>query len=551
MKKLLIAAGAFAVATLGFAAAPKGAPRQMTPDQKLRYAEAIISGYYVDSVNQDSLVTEAIVAMLKTLDPHSSYSDPEETKELNQPLEGKFSGIGVQFTIVRDTVCVVQATPGGPSEKVGIRPGDRILYVNDSIFTHPKMQNSEVLKTLRGPKGTLVNLKIKRAGSPELIDFRLTRDDIPIHSIDAAYMVAPEVGFISITRFAEDTPNELDKAMSKLAAKGMKHLILDLASNGGGYLGAAHGVASRFLNEGDMVVYTDGLNTMPSYFRVENLDFGSLFNKSGKAAKRTPIDRLVIMVDQYSASAAEIVAGAIQDNDRGLITGRRTFGKGLVQRPFPFPDGSMIRLTTSRYYTPSGRCIQKEYHRGQTEDYQLDLLNRYKSGELWSADSIHFNPKLKTYTLNNHRPVYGGGGIMPDLFVPADTSFYSNYYRDLIAKSSINTFVTTYLDANRKSLLKQYPDEDIFYRQFETGDDIIKGLVAQGEADGVKPDSTQLATSMPMFKAIIKGLIARDIYTDGTYVRAVNPLNPDFKTALELILDPERYARLLAPPVSK
>ena len=211
----------------------------------------------------------------------------------------------------------------------------------------------------------------------------------------------------------------------------------------------------------------------------------------------------------------------------------------------------MIRLTTSRYYTPSGRCIQKEYHRGQTEDYQLDLLNRYKSGELWSADSIHFNPDLKVYTLNNHRPVYGGGGIMPDLFVPADTSFYSNYYRDLIAKSSINTFVTTYLDANRRSLLKQYPDEDTFYRQFETGDDIIKGLVAQGETDGVKPDTTQLATSLPMFKAIIKGLIARDIYTDGTYVRAVNPLNPDFKAALELILDPERYARLLAPPVSK
>lgn len=545
MKKLLFAAGTFVIALACIAATPRASKTQMTPDQKLRYAEAIISGYYVDSVNEDTLVSEAIISMLKTLDPHSAYSSPEETKELNQPLEGKFSGIGVQFTIVKDTVCVVQATPGGPSEKVGIRPGDRIVYVNDTIFTHPKMQNSEVLKTLRGPKGTVVNLKVKRAGVADLIDFRLIRDDIPIYSVDASYMVAPEVGFISITRFAEDTPDELDKAIDKLASKGMKHLILDLASNGGGYLGAAHGVASRFLKEGDLVVYTDGLNSPTSKFYVEDNDFGSLFGNNKKSTKRHSIDRLVIMVDQYSASASEIVAGAIQDNDRGLISGRRTFGKGLVQRPFPFPDGSMMRLTTARYYTPSGRCIQKEYHRGQGEEYQLDLLNRYKSGELWHADSIHFNPDLKVYTLKNHRPVYGGGGIMPDQFVPVDTSYYSPYYRDLIAKASINTYVTTYIDQNRKKMLKQYPNEDVFYEKFIVDDQIMDGLVKQGQQDSVKLDSAQLATSRPMLEAIIKGLLARDLYTDGNYVRSVNPLNPDFKAALDLILDPKRYNDLL------
>ena len=545
MKKLLLSILALASVSAIVSLAQQ---RKFTPDQKLRYAAALIEECYVDSVNSDSLVTEAIVAMLHTLDPHSQYSSPEETKELNQPLEGKFSGIGIQFSIVRDTVYVVQTTGGGPSERVGIRPGDRIIYVNDSIFTRPKIANSDVLKTLRGEKGTEVNLKIKRGDSPELIEFRIIRDDIPIYSVDASYMVAPEVGFISISRFAESTPKELDEAIEKLAAQGMKHLILDLESNGGGYLGAAHGVASRFLKNGEMVVYTNGLNAEPAYFKVDKVDFGSLFNNSKyKIKSKSKVDRLVIMVDQYSASASEIVAGAIQDNDRGLIVGRRTFGKGLVQRPFPFPDGSMIRLTTSRYYTPSGRLIQKPYKKGESEEYQLDLLNRYNNGELFSVDSIHFDEALKTYTLKNHRPVYGGGGIMPDRFVPVDTSNYSNYYRDLIAKNSINILVLNTIDANRKELLEKYPTEDDFYTNYTVSQDLIDKLVEQGKKDGVEPNPEQLATSRKMLEAIIRGLLARDLYDNGTYVRSTNPLNPVFNAALELILDPEQYNSLLNP----
>ena len=545
MKKLLLSILALASVSAIVSLAQQ---RKFTPDQKLRYAAALIEECYVDSVNSDSLVPEAIVAMLHTLDPHSQYSSPEETKELNQPLEGKFSGIGIQFSIVRDTVYVVQTTGGGPSERVGIRPGDRIIYVNDSIFTRPKIANSDVLKTLRGEKGTEVNLKIKRGDSPELIEFRIIRDDIPIYSVDASYMVAPEVGFISISRFAESTPKELDEAIEKLAAQGMKHLILDLESNGGGYLGAAHGVASRFLKNGEMVVYTNGLNAKPAYFKVEKVDFGTLFNNSKyKVKSKSKVDRLVIMVDQYSASASEIVAGAIQDNDRGLIVGRRTFGKGLVQRPFPFPDGSMIRLTTSRYDTPSGRLIQKPYKKGESEEYQLDLLNRYNNGELFSVDSIHFDEALKTYTLKNHRPVYGGGGIMPDRFVPVDTSNYSNYYRDLIAKNSINTLVLNVLDANRKELLEKYPTEDDFYANYTVSQDLIDKLVELGKKDGVEPNPEQLATSRKMLEAIIRGLLARDLYDNGTYVRSTNPLNPVFNAALDLILDPEQYNSLLNP----
>lgn len=509
--------------------------RQLPPDQKLRLAEALIENYYVDPVSPDSIVTEAIVAMLRTLDPHSAYTTPKETEELNQPLEGKFSGIGVQFTIVRDTVCVVQTTQGGPSEKVGIRPGDRIIYVNDSIFTWSKIANTDVLRTLRGPKGSVVNLKVKRAGTPELIDFRIVRDDIPIYSVDAAYMVSPETGYVRVSRFAEDTPGEVDRAVSRLKARGMRNLIIDLESNGGGYLGAAHALASRFLQKGDLVVYTQGTNQPKAILEVE---------QTGP----DDVDRIVVMVDQYSASASEILAGALQDHDRGIVVGRRTFGKGLVQRPFPFPDGSMIRLTTARYYTPSGRSIQKHYAKGHSEEYMLDLYNRYKSGELWSADSIHFDESQKFRTLKNGRTVYGGGGIMPDRFVPVDTSYYSTYYRDLNAKGVINTFISDYIDSNRATLLRQYPDEDSFASRFDAAT-LIPQLVAAGEKAEVPLNEEQLAVSRPMLEAILKGLLERDLYDDGSYMRAVNPLDPVFREALRIIEDPDEYNRLLHAPV--
>ena len=498
---------------------------------KLGYAQHVIENAYVDEVNTDSLTTEAIIAMLKTLDPHSSYTDAEETEELTQPLDGKFSGIGIQFSIVKDTVYVVQTTVGGPSEKAGIRPGDRIIYVNDSIFTHPKMANSEVLKTLRGEKGTRVDLKVKRGD--QMIDFSLIRDDIPIYSVDAAYMADPTTGYIRISRFAESTAKEADEAIKKLKALGMKNLIIDLEDNGGGYLGAAYDLASQFLKPGQVVVSTKGRAVPERILEVK------------EKYDNDDIERLVVMVNQYSASASEIFSGAIQDYDRGLIVGRRTFGKGLVQTPIPFPDGSMIRLTTARYYIPSGRLIQKEYTKGHSEEYQLDMLTRMTSGELFSADSIHLDKSIEYHTLRNGRVVYGGGGIMPDVFVPVDTSMYSTYYRDLMAKGVFNTFVLKYIDENRAKLVGDYPSEESFHNNFDVSQDIIDQLIKSGEEEGVNYDEEGLKTSRPVIEGIIKGLLARDLYENGVYSRAVNKLSPVFNEALNLINDPSRYYDLL------
>lgn len=506
--------------------------RELTPDQKLRMAQALIQSYYVEDVDGQQLTDEAIKAMLKTLDPHSSYTDADETKELTQPLEGKFSGIGIQFNAATDTVYVIQTVSGGPSEKVGIRPGDRIIAADDSIIAGRKLPNSAILKILRGEKGSKVRLKVKRAGVPELIEFVVTRDDIPIHSVDAAYMANDSTGYIRVSRFAEDTANEVAEAVEKLRKNGMRNLIIDLQDNGGGYLGAAVELASEFLSKGDPVVYTKGLHSAPAYFNLE---------KDGKYRDM----RVVVMVNQYSASASEILSGALQDNDRGLIVGRRTFGKGLVQRPFPFPDGSMIRLTTARYYTPSGRSIQKHYEKGQGEEYMLDMLNRYKSGELWSADSIHQVDSLRYETLHNHRPVYGGGGIMPDVFVPVDTMFFSPYYRDLNAKGVINQFCLNYVDANREKLIKEYPTEDSFIEHFEITPELEQQLIAAGTKEKVEFNEEQWLRSRDYVLAVIKGLLSRDLYADGSALRAINSLIPDYREALELINDPERYNKLL------
>ncbi len=535
MKKLvyviLLAVGIL-VGAVSTMALRSPATEQLTPNQKLAIATNIIENYYVEDVNTDTMIQEAIIAMLKTLDPHSAYSTPAETQELNQPLEGKFSGIGIQFNMLEDTVYVIQTTPGGPCEKAGVRPGDRIISANDTVIAGKKMVNSDIIKVLRGPKGSVVNLKVKRADTPELIDFRITRDDIPMYSVDAAYMVDDSTAIISVTRFAETTAREVRQAADSLSQLGMRNLILDLSSNGGGYLGSAYELASEFLEKGDPVVFTKGLHTRPAYFNVEST--GTI-----------PVDRLVIMVDQYSASASEILSGAIQENDRGLIVGRRTFGKGLVQRPFPFPDGSMIRLTVSRYYTPSGRCIQKPYEKGKGEEYLLDMLNRYTSGELWHEDSIHLDKSQKYYTLKNKRVVYGGGGIMPDVFVPADTSRYSAYYRDLVAKGAIMKYVVNYIENHRESLLKKYSTEELFAKNFKPDRAIIDGLIAQGNASGVPFNEEQWNTSKDLILAIFKGLMTRDLYENGIYVRSTNPLSNDFKEAVRLINDPARYYRLL------
>lgn len=498
--------------------------------QKLRVAEAIINNYYVEDVDSDTITDEAIRAMLKTLDPHSAYSTSTETKEFTEPLEGKFSGIGIQFNMLEDTVYVLQTIAGGPSERVGILPGDRIVKADTSVIAGKKYPNTKVMKYLRGPKGSPVRLNVKRG--EEYIDFDLVRDDIPLYSVDETFMADPTTGYIRVTRFAEDTPREVRDAIKKLRKKGMKNLIVDLGSNGGGYLGAAFEMAGEFLPLGTPVVSTEGRRSPKQVYTTDRAgDFDG---------------RVVVLTDQYSASAAEIFSGAMQDNDRGVVVGRRTFGKGLVQRPFPFPDGSMIRLTISRYYTPSGRCIQKHYDKGHGEEYVLDMLNRYNSGELWSADSIRKSEDQLFYTLKSHRPVYGGGGIIPDVFVPADTSYYSTYYRDLVAKGLINKVSIGYVDANRSALAAAYPDDDSFHANFEVPEELLQKLIGTASDSGVEFKEEQWERSLPMVKAILKGIIARDIHDDGSYFRALVPINKDFQEALRVIRDEDLYNSILA-----
>lgn len=508
-----------------------------SPRQKLSMVENIIENFYVDSVNADHIVDEAIVAMLKTLDPHSQYSDREETKALTEPLKGNFSGIGIQFNMLNDTLYVIQPVAGGPSEKVGILAGDRIIAADDTVISGMNLKNSAIQKILRGPKGSTVRVTVLRKGVPEFLEFNIVRDDIPIYSIDAAYMANDSVGFIKLTRFAETTGQEMLDAIAKLKRKGMKRLILDLEENGGGYLSAAFDVASMFLNKGDLVVYTKGSRMEPRYFKTE---------QKGPLADMP----VVVMVNQYSASASEIVSGAIQDNDRGVISGRRTYGKGLVQRPFPLPDGTMVRLTIQRYYTPSGRCIQKPYAEGKDEEYRNETYSRLSSGELMSADSIHIPDSLMFRTLRVGRPVYGGGGIIPDNFVPVDTSYYSAYYRDLVAKGLINRVATEYVDAHRKELRKKYRNESQFVDGFRVSDEMLRKLIDSGTKEGVEYNEEQYLTSKPIIELIIKGIIGRDIFEQSTYFRVVNPISPNYREALRIITTPSEYDSYLLAPQS-
>lgn len=534
MKRLTLLAAIIATCA-GMLCAQQQQP-QFTPDMKLRYAERIIENFYVDPVDSTAsskMVQDAIVAMLKNLDPHSTYSDPDETRELTTPLEGNFSGIGIQFNMLNDTLFVIQTTPGGPCEKVGIQPGDRIITANDTVISGLKRPNSDILRILRGPKGTRVDLTVMRRGEPAPLLFTVERDDIPVYSVDAAFMASPGTGYVRITRFAQETDRELAEAISKLKKQGMKHLIIDLEDNGGGYLGAATAIADMFLPKGAPIVYTESPRQGTNEFNAEH---GALL----------PDGRVVVMVNQYSASASEILSGAIQDNDRGLIVGRRTFGKGLVQRPFPFPDGSMIRLTVSRYHTPSGRCIQRPYEAGDNDEYNHDFLRRYEHGEYMNADSIHFDDSLRYETLHNHRTVYGGGGITPDLFVPVDTTGYTTYYRDLVARGVINSYAITYVDDNRGRLRKEYPTEQSFIDNFNVTPAMIDGLVELASSRDIQPDPEALETSRHVISTIIKGIIGRDLFEQSTYYRVTYPaINPVYRSALDLINDENRYRRLL------
>ncbi len=510
---------------------------QVPASQKLRAAEMAIAQLYVDSVNEEKLVEDAIKGMLEGLDPHSSYSNAEETRELNEPLAGNFSGIGITFNMASDTLYVIQTVPGGPSERVGLLAGDRILRVNDTVIAGVKMKNNDVMKRLRGPKGTTVDVRVMRKAGlkTDTIDFRITRDDIPIYSVDAAYMVNDSTGYIRINKFSAETRSEVEEALSGLQKKGMKNLILDLTDNGGGYLNAAVEILGELLEPGMMTVYTEGRNSPRQEMPARPWGIKPMF----------PDGRLVVMVNQYSASAAEITAGAIQDWDRGVIVGRRSFGKGLVQRPLPFPDGSMIRLTVAHYYTPTGRDIQKPYTKGDQKSYAHDIIDRLKSGELMHADSIKYVDSLKVNTLRLNRPIYGGGGISPDYFVAVDTADYTRYYRDVMAKGAINKFVIKYVDENRKALKKLYPKEEEFVEKFQVTDSMLDELFGIAKNEGVDPNEEQAAQSAPLFRMIVKALIGRDTYDNSTYFKVWNRYDPIFKEALRVISS-EEYDKTLS-----
>ncbi len=499
--------------------------------RKLNTALFAVTQLYVDTVDDNKLVEDAIKGMLEQLDPHSSYSTAEETRELNEPLEGNFSGIGIQFNMNKDTLYVIQVIAGGPAERVGMRAGDRIITVNDTTIAGVKMKNTDIMKRLRGPEGTKVDVGVLRKGSKEPIAFRITRAQIPIYSIDASYMVDGKTGYIRVSRFAATTHDEFVEALDKLREEGMTQLILDLQGNGGGYLMSAVDMANEFLNDGQLIVYTEG-DKAP---RSEAIAEGTGTFNQGK---------VVILVDESSASSSEILTGALQDWDRAVVIGRRTFGKGLVQRPIPFSDGSMIRLTVARYHTPAGRCIQKPYDKGN-EAYARDIYTRYLNGELMHADSIHFADSLQYSTLVNHRTIYGGGGIMPDVFVPLDTTRITDYHRDIVAKGTLNQYAINYIDHNRKRLANQYKEVYDFVENFKVDDKMMQELKKLGDADSVKYNEEQAARSKELIARQLKALIARDLFDTGAYFMVMNPSDPTFIKACEIIGDDKEFNRLL------
>ncbi len=494
-----------------------------SPLRKLQIAELAITNLYVDSVDEQKLVEDGIRGMLEKLDPHSSYATPKEVKRANEPLQGSFEGIGVQFNMAEDTLLVIQPVTNGPSEKIGILAGDRIVKVNDTIIAGVKMPQEEIMRRLRGPKGTKVHLNIVRRDIRDTLSFVVTRDKIPVHSIDATYMLRPGIGYIRIGNFGATTHQEFVESLTKLQEQGMQSLVLDLQENGGGYMHAAVEIANEFLQPDDLIVYTRGRTAQRAEY-------------SAKGGGRFTQGKLIILVDSYTASAAEIVSGAVQDHDRGIIVGRRTFGKGLVQRPIDLPDGSMIRLTIAHYYTPSGRCIQKPYVKGNQKDYAMDVVNRLKSGELMSADSVHFADSLKCYTLKKHRVVYGGGGIMPDEFVPLDTTKFTLFHRQLSAKGILINKNLRYVDSHRKQLKRSYPDFEYFRQHFEVPQSLIDSIFKEGEQQKIKPkDDAEVQRTLPYLRLQLKALIARDLWDMNEYFAIMNEENDIVRKALELL----------------
>jgi len=476
---------------------------------------------YVDSTKESKIVEDAIVAALKELDPHSVYISADEVKKMNEPLVGNFEGVGIQFNILNDTLIVVSPIAGGPSEKVGILAGDKIVGVNGENIAGIGLQNSDVQDKLRGKKGTKVNVSILRRSSNKLLDFTITRDEIPIFSVDASFMATPDIGYIKINRFAQNTDQEFTDALESLKKQKMKHLIVDLSGNGGGYLKTAIQLADELLDDKKLIVFTEGnKNPKQEYYTAVKGGF-----EKGK---------LVILIDEGSASASEIVSGAIQDYDRGLIIGRRSFGKGLVQKPFTLTDGSAVRLTVARYFTPSGRCIQRSYEGGK-DDYYNELTRRYEHGELMIEDSITFPDSLRYETLNSKRTVYGGGGIMPDVFVPIDTSLYSEYFGVVNRKGLLNDFTLSFMDNKRTEIEKKHSSVTDFATNFDAEKELFNQFIEYAKNNEVEPNEEQINISKPIIINRLKALVARNIWGTSVFYQISNEFNNSYKKAIEEI----------------
>lgn len=498
---------------------------------KLSRILSTIDNYYVDTVNKSRLTETAIVAMLKELDPHSYYITKKEMLRVNEDMSGEFEGVGVQFNILNDTLIVVTPITGGPAEKAGIISGDRVITVDNENIAGNGITDEQVFKLLRGQKGSKVELGIKRIGIDNVETYTVTRDKIPIYSLDAAYMAGKNTGYIKLNRFSATTTKEYREAIKKLKSDGARHLILDLTNNGGGYMNMAVDIADDFLDGGKMIVYSEGLRSP----KEENHS-----TSRGNMLK----GKVIIMVDEGSASASEIVAGAIQDWDRGVIVGRRTFGKGLVQKQYALPDGSAMRLTIARYHTPTGRVVQRPYQKNDSE-YHKETSKRYEKGELFSADSINFPDSLKYTTLTLNRTVYGGGGIMPDIFIPIDTTGYSPFYRKIIRTGTLYQFSITYLDTHRDTLKEQYKTADSFIKNFKVDTSILDELLTYAKKNKLTPEENDMERSGTPIAVQLKALLARNLFDQNAFFKIINTLDPIYRSACEIIQDNNTYDKVL------
>ncbi len=515
---LILCIGLAAGVLIGAGLTSKSGGSEVNQDvQKLREVLTLVKKEYVDETKTEGLVEDAIAHLLGQLDPHSAYISAKDRISANEDLKGNFEGIGIEFNIFHDTLTVITTLSGGPSEAVGLRSGDKIIKVDDKVIASTKLTNLDVQRYLKGPKGSEVKIEVLRKNKKEPITFTIIRDKIPQFSVDASYMVDQEIGYIKINRFSQTTYDEMMEAMVKLKKEGMKKLVLDLQGNPGGYMDQAISVADEFLPAGEKIVFTKGQETK--------------YNENAMATEKGDFEKgdLIVLVNEGSASASEIVSGALQDNDRALVVGRRSFGKGLVQRPFDLNDGSEVRLTISRYYTPSGRSIQKPYE--NSEDYDKDITKRYKNGEFFTADSVKFNDSLKYKTLNG-RTVYGGGGIMPDYFVPLDTTLTSRYFNELSYANVLREYAFNYGDQNGKALeQKGYKD---YLQNFEVGDVMLNQVVELGKKNNIKPDLKDLNLNKKLFQVYLKAEIARKVWGNSAFYPIFNETNEVLQQAIKL-----------------